>query len=159
MGVGLIILGMATIALGVIGLMAARFQNECCKKFFTLAYIIAAGVFAFILIIIGLVLGGFAGDTMFLEIRNKLCDKVSQAPKIKYQYDRAVNAQMCSSQCPCDGSDWETRSMWESYATAPEAQGDLSKYEKLNSLAYFGRDVNGTYNWPQYGSSHYYRST
>lgn len=105
MGVGMILLGIFCIVLALIGFMQARCQGAMT----TIGYIIFAGLFATILIIIGMVLGGFAGDTMFLEIRSGLC---SQAGTIKEQYGRAVNAQMCSTQCPCDGSDADTVAMW-----------------------------------------------
>ena len=93
----MILLGIFCVALAVFGFM----QTSCGGPFSTLFYIIFAGLFAFILIIIGMILGGFAGDTMFLEIKKSLCTK---STNIKAQYDRAVNAQMCSSQCPCDGT-------------------------------------------------------
>lgn len=77
---------------------------------------------------------------MFMEIKDNLC---KQAPSIKNQYNAAVNAQMCSSQCPCDGTDPEMKEMWESYSAAVPDQEDLigmRASEKLNNLAYFGRE-------------------
>lgn len=70
MGIGMIMLGMFCIALGIIGLL----QAKCAGVLTTLGYVIFAGLFAFILIIVGMVLGGFAGDTMFVELRDKLCN-------------------------------------------------------------------------------------
>lgn len=105
MGVGMILLGIFCIVLALIGFL----QAKCAGMMTTLGYITFAGLFATILIIIGMVLGGFAGDTMFLEIKIGLC---SQATIIKEQYGRAVNAMMCSTQCPCDGSDADTVAMW-----------------------------------------------
>ena len=153
MGVGMIMLGIFCVALAIFGYQ----QSTCPAPLSTLFYIIFAGLFAFILIIIGMVLGGFAGDTMFMEIKDNLC---KQSTTIKAQYNRAVNAQMCSSQCPCDGTDPEMQELWESYNAAVPDQENLTGMrasEKLNNLAYFGREfANQTQRWPKYGPASFY---
>lgn len=83
---------------------------------------------------------------------------------VKDQYNRAVNAQMCSTVCPCDGSDYSVREMWESYANEanlPHAkEEDLEDWEEKKTLAYFGRaDSNYSRPYPQYHSGNFYDRT
>jgi len=70
MGVGMIIIGLITIGIAALGLL----QSRCPKSSIgTLLYIIGAGLFGFILLIIGFVMAGFVGETMFQDMKDRMC--------------------------------------------------------------------------------------
>jgi hypothetical protein len=152
MGVGMIMLGIFCIALAIVGIL---YRNQCSGAMTLLIYFIFAGIFAFILFIIGCVLGGFAGDTMFNEIKDNVCNfkkpntQVTANTTITGQYNRAVNAMMCTSFCPCDaGENDKTQELWNSepYQLVGE-ESDLAG-ERGQPLKKFGRAKTGSKNEP-----------
>jgi len=93
-GVPLIILGLFCLFLGILGCCLSKCQG-CIS---TTLFIIFAGVFAFVLIIVGAIMAGFVGDKFFNRIKRQAC-KNSDA--IFKEYTASIDMSLCTNDCPC----------------------------------------------------------
>merc|ERR1711998_103268 len=93
-GVPLIILGIFCVCLGILGCC----MSSCKGPISTTLFIIFAGIFAFILLIIGAIMAGFVGDKFFNNIKRQMC---RQSGEIFLEYKKSIDMALCTDDCPC----------------------------------------------------------
>jgi hypothetical protein len=65
---------------------------------------------------------------------------------------------MCSTQCPCDGTDPEDFEEWSSYTEAGQtADAELEAYEQIFPMSKWGRKPDGANGWKSSGTAAFYR--
>lgn len=111
-GTGVLILGAFCVILGLLG--CATFK--CKKPFFAIPFIILSMIVGLILLILGVIIMGFAGELVD-TVQNKICQVGdNQYQNLANKYNDAIQKYVCSEMCPCPlGEDGANQKLWERY--------------------------------------------
>lgn len=108
-GTGVLILGAIAILVGLLGCATCKCKKAC----FTIPFVILTLIIGLVLLIIGVVLMGAAGD--FIDkAQKRICEVTASSNNaLAENYNNAVEIFVCSKACPCpQGEGGATKTLW-----------------------------------------------
>jgi hypothetical protein len=86
------------------------------------------GVFAFVLLIVGAIMGGFVGKGLFNKLHKQAC---KNSDKLFAEHVEAIDMALCTNDCPCTkGKNGEYEKYWTSLP-----QKTLRKYNRVGKVS------------------------
>jgi len=108
LGMGVLLLGVVSFLVGVLGCLVCKFKKPC----FAVPYIILTGIIGLVMLIIGIVALGVAADAVE-QVKDKAC---AESDSLVAKYAEVISDNMCTDTCMCySGPSNSNKDLWEGY--------------------------------------------